>query len=164
MSDDTLAWSIHVTASPIEGTVPEHLDAADRLAAQAVIEDRMGSLLDALTAMGLDAAVSVMANGGDPSLVIPEDAWESACFETPRDGEDPYDGRERLLATIYVLGVPMHLEAYEIEEAELGGWWKAKVYDEDLSTIFRVVGGDGAWQTAVIGGRQYALIATPHCT
>jgi len=164
MSDDTLAWNVHISASPIEGTVPEHLDAYDRLAAQALVVDHVESLIDALTAMGLSASVSVADDVGALELDVPDSAWEPACFEHATDGEDPYDGRERLLATIHVLGVAMHLEAYEIDEPDDGGWWRAKVYDEDLGAVFRAVGGDGAWQTTVIGGRRYALIATPHCT
>jgi hypothetical protein len=37
------------------------------------------------------------------------------------------------------------------------------VYDtEDLDALRRVVGADGPFATATIGGREYVIIATPY--
>lgn len=84
------------------------------------------------------------------TIDIPESAWEVCVDES------------RLLAQITVNGLSMHLEAWEVYDTK-DGMQCAVQHDEDFERIFYAVGADAAFQTLTIRGREYVLVATPHC-
>ena len=86
-----------------------------------------------------------------PSVEIPASAWQPAA----EDGS-------RLITTVVVNGLPLHLEAIEVSTDEYGIQRGCGDADESLATIHEVVGAEGHWQTVTIGGRDYVLIASPY--
>ncbi len=78
--------------------------------------------------------------------------------------EDVTGSRTKLLATIHILGCPMHLEAYEVEEDEdIGQRAKDFSFEADLDSIAAGVTTDGPWTQVCIEGRNYVLVAAPYC-
>lgn len=68
----------------------------------------------------------------------------------------------RLLATIEILGCPMHLEAFEV--AELDQQQAAdEEYRDTFDKIAEAISISSPWREVEINGRNYVLIATPHC-
>lgn len=89
-------------------------------------------------------------------ITIPDDAWE------PNTALG--DGRARLLTKLTINGVPLHLEAWALEDEEdEDGVRHALVDDDDLDRLVEAVGADGPFRTLEIGGRDYVLVATPYC-
>jgi hypothetical protein len=83
------------------------------------------------------------------SLSIPDEAWEDQDLEYPRN---------RLITTLYVNGVPMHLEAWAVE----GSPQTHPIYPDDLDHLAAAVEPGGPWVTWKIGDREYILVASPH--
>ena len=67
------------------------------------------------------------------------------------------------MATLVVNGLPLHVEAIEVEIGDGDVQQANDTSDELLALIHDAVGADGHWQTLDIGGRDYVLIATPFC-
>lgn len=90
-------------------------------------------------------------------LTVPPDAWEEVG-----DEDDP---RNRLIATLYLNTLPMHLEAYEVYVDPDNGLQVTKCSDlADLVVDLHYgFGADGHWQTLDIEGREYLVFASPHC-
>jgi hypothetical protein len=79
---------------------------------------------------------------------VPNELWQDV------DG----DG-SRLLATLIVNNVPLHLEAVAVRrDGELFGWLSSP----ELDAAYADGGVDGGWQTAWIDEREYVLHAVPH--
>lgn len=94
---------------------------------------------------------------GKIQLHITDDEWENA-------GADTDDPASTLLTTIIINGTPMHLEAIAVLPPDEHGIVRAAGdRDDDLAAIHGAVGADGGWTQTTIRGREYVLIATPHC-
>lgn len=85
---------------------------------------------------------------------IPDDAWEADCIGV--------DGPDRLLTTINVNGLYMHLEAWHVRPDERGDQ-VCEFDDEAFGLLHTAVGADGSFSTVTIRGREYILIASPYC-
>jgi len=88
------------------------------------------------------------------SWIEPED-WEQTGPE-----DDP---ATRLLATIQINDLYMHLEAIEVsivDGIQKSTHWE---YEDIFENHFSNFGGDGRMQTTEINGRKYALFASPFC-
>lgn len=88
-------------------------------------------------------------------LQIDESEW------TPNDALD--DPRSRMLALIYINGCPMHLEAWAVIDGENGQEAALSEDADDYESLYLAVHADGGFQTVEIAGREYILVATPHC-
>lgn len=88
-------------------------------------------------------------------ITIPDDAWE------PNNALD--DPLAALLTTVFVNGLPLHLEAWEVFTDTDGVQHAKTPYDEDFGAIHNAVHGDGPFMTTSINGRNYVIIATPYC-
>jgi hypothetical protein len=86
------------------------------------------------------------------SLEIPASAWRAVTV----DGS-------RLMATLVVNGLPLHLEAIEVEVDESRIQRASDESDDSLELVHMAAGADGHWQTLEIDGREYVLMATPFC-
>jgi hypothetical protein len=82
---------------------------------------------------------------------------------TWRDSSEKAD-RSRLLTTIQIGPVKLHLEAYLAEESDTSIQEFAGDFGDTADKVYDAIGADGAWETVVIEGREYVLIATPFCT
>jgi hypothetical protein len=83
-----------------------------------------------------------------PRVEVPNELWQDV------DG----DG-SRLLATLIVNNVPLHLEAVVVRrDGELFGWLSSP----ELDAAYADSGVDGGWQTVRIGERDYVLHAVPY--
>jgi len=100
---------------------------------------------------------------------IPSIDAERIVWEPTGPVQDP---TARLLATIYIAGCPMHLEAYRLaedadgeacDEQAFAKLPEASEYDfvDEEDALFRVFAA-GAVETVQINGRPYALVAHPH--
>ena len=71
--------------------------------------------------------------------------------------------RSRLITTLTVNGVQLHLEAIEVRIDQ--GWIQRACDESDqaLASIHAAVGAGGHWETLEIAGRDYVVIATPFC-
>ena len=88
-------------------------------------------------------------------LNLPDGAWEN------NDGVEP-EGT-RLLTTILLNGVLMHLEAWEVYIDD-AGVQQHPTHPEDLDKLTDLMGADSPFHTWEINGRRYIVIATPFCT
>ena len=79
------------------------------------------------------------------TLNIPENEWEAMGYDCGPTG--------RLLVSISINGVDMHLEAFAIDKADEMHW---NIYDGVSRAVERA-----DFETTVIGNRKYVLIATP---
>jgi hypothetical protein len=86
------------------------------------------------------------------SVAIPASAWQAVAADL-----------SRLKTTLVVNGVPLHLDAIEVEVGEDGVQHASEEVDESVALIHSAVGADGHFGTLEIGGREYVLIATPFC-
>ncbi len=94
-----------------------------------------------------------------PGQVIPTIPFLELEWEEGGPEDDP---RARLLATINVGGVMLHLEACEmVRDHENVQQFAA--YADSMSQCFDAFGVDGAWDVLLINGRKYALLASPFC-
>lgn len=101
------------------------------------------------------------------SLDIAEDDWEITG-----DDEDP-GSRLTLNPTLRIAGVPMHLEAYAVHEEPEGvasGGFVSTMQVADhawgetaVNCIYEIGGHDKPLDTVTIRGREYVLVAYPHC-
>jgi len=88
-----------------------------------------------------------------PTIVPADIPWQEVGYDD--------NLRCRLLATITVAGVDMHLEALEVTTDEFGV--HEAVYSERTSLIRDLEDHEGtAFQTVEIEGREYILYAVPH--
>jgi len=77
---------------------------------------------------------------------------------------DESDPTSRLLISVYVNGVPHHLEAYAVKDDEEGYQTAVdSAYDSNLHGMFQVSEAEGRWETLEISGREYVLAMTPFC-
>jgi hypothetical protein len=82
-----------------------------------------------------------------PRLVVPAELWR----DTVGDGS-------RLLATVIINDVPVHLEAVVVRaDVGLFAWECSPELD-----AAHAAGVDGGWATARIGERDYVFHAVPH--
>ena len=81
-------------------------------------------------------------------------------LDVPDECRQDVDGDgSRLLATVVVNDVPLHLEAVAVRnDGELFGW----VGSAELDAAYVAAGVDGGWETARIHQRDYVLHAAPH--
>lgn len=91
-------------------------------------------------------------------VTVPEDAWRPV-YEPDEDDAPHIDTRAKLHATLVVNGLSMHLDAWQIVEGSSPQ--RAVVWDDDLDAIHDAVHADGPFETLTIGGREYAVVATP---
>jgi hypothetical protein len=101
-----------------------------------------------------------MAETNFTAITINPYAWQETGPDGP-DDEDGYDPRARLLTEITINGLPMHLEAIAVRNHDDEG------QIADNADFAREVEAyqnlqDTAFQTTIIDGREYILIATPH--
>jgi|KBSMisStaDraftv2_1062788.scaffolds.fasta_scaffold3724541_1 hypothetical protein len=100
---------------------------------------------------------------------IPSIDAERIVWEPTGPVQDP---TTRLLATIYIAGCPMHLEAYRLaqdpdgEPTDIQEFAKLPenaeyTFDEEEHALFSILAA-GAVETVQINGRPYALVAHPH--
>ena len=89
---------------------------------------------------------------------IPEDAWEPTGVE-----EDTLSSR--LSVTLFINGVPHHLEAYEVKINEKSGAQEPVdvVFESNIGGIGIVSEPDGPWHTVSIKGKEYVVVMTPFC-
>lgn len=87
-------------------------------------------------------------------ILIPVDQWEKCGSE-----EDP---ASRLLTTIYINGISMHLEAIAIED-HFNSHIPVTAFQEEYEAYYRAAGADGEFTPVTIAGRQYVLFASPFC-
>lgn len=80
-----------------------------------------------------------------------------------RDSSENGD-KSRLLGTIRLGDVDLHVEAYESTIDDEGVQQFRGSYGESADEVYAAIGCSGAWYTATIEGREYVLIATPFCT
>jgi hypothetical protein len=96
-----------------------------------------------------------MEEGGEMSqhfsIEIPREAWWW-------EGE----GKSRGFVTLYVNGVPLHLEAWRVERDHDGAQLPV-VYPDAFDALVTGFGPDGPFQTLNIGGEEYVLFASPFC-
>lgn len=94
------------------------------------------------------------------AITIADDEWELCGWAGP---DEPLNSDRIVFSGALVInGTPMHLEGWAVEEAEDGSQEPAS--DEDgFTAIYGAVGADGCWRTVNVGGREYALVATPYC-
>lgn len=100
-------------------------------------------------------------------LDIPEDDWEASG-----DDEDT-TARLSLRPMLRVAGVPMHLEAYAVHDEPEGvasGGFVSSMQVADhpwgetaVNCIYEIGGHDKPLETVTIRGRDYVLVAYPHC-
>lgn len=97
-------------------------------------------------------------------LDLTEGIWEGAPVHPD---ESPFS---RLLSTVFIEGVPHHLEAIQVvhippdDEQE----WETQEgttpgTDDLLARYHEVAGGDGPFLTVKLGGAEYVLALTPFC-
>jgi hypothetical protein len=96
---------------------------------------------------------------GDLDVVdvrFPEDQWhENDALEDPTVA---------LNGPILVInGLPMHLEAWAVHDDHDGIQQADDYYAEDYEKLHEAVHADGAFTTATIRGREYIVVASPHC-
>jgi hypothetical protein len=90
------------------------------------------------------------------SITIPASAWEEAGDENDR--------RNRLLTTLVVNGVSLHLEAWAVRRDRSGvQYFACDPARECEDRIYEAVAADGGFSTLRIRRRAYAIIATPYC-
>lgn len=84
---------------------------------------------------------------------------------TWRDNGDDEDPRARLIAepALVIAGCPMHLEAWAVHYDEQRQMQVADTDDDDMTNLYHAVHADGSFETVDIDGRDYVLVATPHC-
>lgn len=105
-------------------------------------------------------SVQVETTYGRPFIVIdiPSPLWEG------NPGIDHPNNQRHFAGTLVINGVPMHLEALQVEE--VGGLQTANAaeYAEDLNAMYQITGADGPLMTspAIEEGQQFVLYATPH--
>ena len=93
-----------------------------------------------------------------PSIQASELNWTDAGTDT--------DAKARLLCTVVIAGVSMHLEAYAIwrDESPSGAmaWgFDCDEWNEDLDAVALGLSMERP-RGIYIGGREYVLIASPH--
>jgi hypothetical protein len=71
------------------------------------------------------------------------------------------DPATRLLATIYVMGCPLHLEARQVGQNDDGQTFAE--YEGDYDALRRLYGDADDFTTVMIDGREYILFAVPFC-
>ena len=67
----------------------------------------------------------------------------------------------RLLASIEICGTPMHLEAWEVKKDE-EGVYRAISWPEAFELAYQGLMSEGEWETTIINGREYVLLAQPY--
>jgi hypothetical protein len=70
--------------------------------------------------------------------------------------------RSWLRAELSVNGLSLHLDAIEVK-CDGGVQNGVGALGSTLTVLHEAVAADGPWQTVVIDGREYTLIATPFC-
>ncbi len=88
-----------------------------------------------------------------PALTIPEAQWEA----TGDYLDDPFS---RLTAEIELNGIPMHVEAFEIDADNRDG---QHLRDADADDALGRLVGDGGFpvRTMTMHGREYAVLISP---
>lgn len=106
----------------------------------------------------IGAELSLPPDDPCPTLVIPDLAWEPAGSDT--------DPASRLVTTVVIAGLHMHLEAYAVHADPAGGQAvDDSDQDELLADLYSMVDPGDPFQTTVldvIEGRRYVLVAFPH--
>lgn len=96
-----------------------------------------------------------MARGNWPEVPLAALDW--------RDATESIDGT-RLLATLEIGPALFHVMAYlAVDDAE-GVQQFTGCWGDEADSVYAAIGGDGAWETVEINGREYVLIITPHGT
>lgn len=134
----------------------------------------MYTLRVVLAALFLGALVRIIELGENPGsqqipprISLDDIEWRDSSETRPRT---------RLLGTIQIGSVLLHLEAFLAEQREepLGGeeqFGEVQTYEvqsfpgdfgDTAESVYEAVAADGAWQTVEIDGREYVLIATPY--
>lgn len=89
-----------------------------------------------------------------PSLSLDSFTWEPTGSD-----ENP---QSRLLSTLYISGYPLHVEAYEVRRDEQVGQTTAdKMFEDDLNHYYAATCLEGRFDTIMINGREYIIVATP---
>ena len=90
------------------------------------------------------------------SITIPDADWDE-------NGDDA-DVSERLIATIEINGLFLHVEAIAVVYSQDGSMQCGSEGVEDaFDSWYDASGSDGHVQTLMIKGREYALFASPFC-
>ena len=94
------------------------------------------------------------------SLDGPSINLDSFTWEPTGSDENP---SSRLLGTLYISGYPLHVEAYEVRQDEqVGQTTVDKMFEDDLNHYYAAASCmDGCFDTIMIGGREYIIVATP---
>lgn len=87
-----------------------------------------------------------------PTITIPDEAWA-------KSGSDE-DETSRLLATLIINGVHMHLEAYALKPDQDEQTFADPEFSDVDECFFRIT--DTATEKVTIMGREYVLLATPY--
>lgn len=92
-------------------------------------------------------------------ITIDDNEWEPCGWSGP-DQPLNFD-RIVFSGALKINEVPFHLEGWAVtEENEI----QTPVTDPaGFTAIYNAVGSDGVWRSVNIGGREYVLVATPHC-
>lgn len=90
------------------------------------------------------------------NLTIPDDVWQDT--KADEDGSAP-----RLLTTLVINGLHMHLEAVAVEMTAGFQTTANAEEDERFGDLHSGAGGDGPFHTTTIRGREFVVFATPYC-
>jgi hypothetical protein len=91
---------------------------------------------------------------------IPDEAWEkTGDCGGDEDHEDP---NARLLVAIHINGVPHHVEAFAVEEAD-GIQKPHPDFEYEYEGMCQMSQPDGSYQTVSINERDYVLSMSPYC-
>lgn len=110
------------------------------------------------SAVGAASPGVTQARAGDMPIIsihIPEALWE------PNDGIDVPTDRLIFKGQLVIQGVALHLEAWRIDL--VGDIQEHLAFPDDLNMLHSAVGADGHFDTAIINGQEYVLVASPHC-
>lgn len=79
----------------------------------------------------------------------------------PEDWEEFDEGR--MLATVSINGLNMHVEAIEIAPDSDPQAAKNPEHEDDLDRWYEASGSEGKLSTVTIFGREFVLFASPFC-
>ncbi len=93
----------------------------------------------------------------EPEVTIPDDAWQALPSSVD-------DGQSFLIATLWVNGTPLHIEAHAVRNEGEGGLTMQVDggEDSDFEKLHAAFDGQGPMQTTTIRGREYVIFAHPY--
>jgi hypothetical protein len=90
-------------------------------------------------------------------------AWK-LCGDPAEDSDLDLEWEyTRLLTTLNINGLSMHIEAFEVFVDDSVQKPVNPRYEEAFADWHHAAGGDGHFQTVEIFGRSYVLFASPYC-